>query len=858
MPLVSLNQLKDVRLAPPATGYNDTVRLEEFLNDTSSDAIALGRPLTASLRKEHTYLVDGINHPEFVILDGNGSTLKKITNANYSESMFTSNKVAVIKAKWILKNNSWYGSARNMGLRNIILDSNNKNYIAIMDYMNAEDLNIENVTMIAGLWALNWSTRISGKRININNFKILGATRVFQDGLHVLYGEDIHVSNGYIESGDDGVATGDDQVTASVYCDDQSLKNFSVRNVTVLSTRGNGYKAYTPATRPFAGLGYTKTGKVYGGNVHIVGKAGILRNGAVSILNHASPDNRVLNDLRDISVFANIETGFDGKGVYSAVPGTIIGSPTAVTATNPVQVNLAGHGLTTGEVISFIDIAPSGMQNLVGFYQVRNPAANTLELSDNAFRSNIGLDGSTFAAWTTGKLIKCSSGTGYKVGEDLTIDGGTFDEPAVYRVTQVGSNGEVQAVRPISRGKYSILPPTPNSPTGGSGTGCTLHLELSHSGINSFGAHYVGCSDVTIDGRIDINDTTGSATRFYGAYMVDTENSKVHFSIPNVPANGGVWVVQESTIQKAKNNTINNRMVCTNMPSSAAAVTVFNAENTTVSGIIEELTSNSYAVRLAFSGNSWQSRTLSSISPSGSAAAFECAYLGWKQGDYVVITNNVLNNGTLNGYYSINQIVNGTTLTLRDLDGNIVILNGATVTTPGTISLANNTLNVQKLVVKKAAGATGVAAIGAASNNPPRATYLNVSDCDFGQVDSPIDANSSAVPIVRVRSVEGLTYKNRSYRATTVTHNMLSGDSFTVLVPDLPVTINAPLYGKTGDVLTVTVRQSTTAQVITWNSIFKKDNDPSMMNSGVGSITFKFDGTYWIQQGNTLTYRSLA
>lgn len=858
MPLISLNQLKDIRIGPPGTGYNDTVRIEEFLNDTSSDALALGRPLTAVLRKEHEYNVDGINHPEFVILDGNGSTLKKVTNANYSESMFTSNKVACIKAKWILKNGSWYGSARRMGLKNIILDSNNKNYLAVMDYMNAEDLDIDNVTMIAGLWSLNWTTRISGKRININNFKILGATRVFQDGLHILYGEDIRVTNGYVESGDDGVATGDDQVTANVYCDDQSLKNFSVRNVTVVSTRGNGYKAYTPASKPFSALGYTKTGKVYGGKVHIIGKAGILRNGAISFMNHATPDNRVVNDLRDITVHVNIETGFDGKGVYSAVPGIIIGTPTAVTAANPVQVSLAGHGLVTGEVVSFIDIPSDGMQNLVGFYQVRSPATDTLQLSDNAFRSNVGLDGSTFTAWTSGKLIKCSAGTGYKVGEDLTINGGTFDEPAVYRVTQVDGNGAVQAVRAISRGKYSVLPSTPNSPTGGSGTGCILHLELSHSGINSHGLHSIGTSDITVNGRIDINDTTGTAQRFEGAYLIDTQSNKLNFSLPNVPANGGVWVTNESTIQKSKDNLINCHMVCTNMPSTTAAITLHNSENTTISGLIEELATNAFAIRLSFSGNVWQTKTISNISASASAAAIECAYLGWKQGDFVSITGNVLSVGSANGFYSIGQIVNSTTITLKDLDGNNFILNGATVTTPGNISLANNTLFVQNLTVRKAAGATGVVGIGAASNSPPRATYLNVSDCDFAQVDNPIEPNASSLPIVRVRNVEGLSYKNRNYRATSITHNVLVGDNVTVLVPDADVTINAPLYAKTGDELTFTIRQSATARTIIWNSIFKKDADAAGISSGVGSIKFKYDGTFWIQQGSALTYRSLA
>lgn len=850
-------------LAPAPSGNDDTAILQEFFDDMSAEAVAAGVPRWVQLRSEATYLVQGLWHPDHLRIDGQGATLKKTASTAYiNNGLFTSPLSSVIRAKWVKKDNSWYGSSRFMALKNVTLDSNNKDYLAVMEYFNVENMLIQDVTMIAGLWALNWTTRIIGRNILIINPVILGATRVLQDGLHILQGRDIHVIGGYIESGDDALAWGADQITSSVYCDDEGLSNFSVTGTSVLGTRGFGAKFYSPAVKPFAAApnNYTKTGRVSGGVVQFTGVTGQLRNGGWSFSNHAGINDTNPDDIKSIKVHGDVIVGTDGTGVYSAVPGTIIGTPSAVSATNPVVVTLNGHGQTTGTVVSFIDIPGNGMQNLVGFYQVRNPAANTFELSDIAFRSTVGLDGSTFAPWTTGKVIRCSSGTGYQVGQDLTLSGGTALERAVFRVTQVGPNGEVEAVRPILRGNYTVLPTTPNAPTGGTGTGCQLHLELTHSGINAQGVQNTGTRFTESEGQLVINDTTeATSARFLAGQFTDVQDSSCDIQVPTLPAGGGVTYMQTATAPLSRRNSLRLRAKCgASFPSTAAPVLLTNSRDTRVSGLIENLPTFGSAVVFGFSGNDWQSHSIAGVTDNVNGSLFQFFQIGYEVGDYVRIDGNLMSNGSsLDGYYMMYQILDSTTHRLKDLDGNIIRTEGLTVTTGGTVRLANNTAIVENLRATKAAGTNSNFLVGAASASPLRGTGLIVRDCDASAVDNPLSPNVTGFPIFQVSNTQGVTAPKVTYRGTSITHSLLTSDTI-VVQPTAAVTINAPTNPRVGAVLNVTViHPSTGAVAITWNAIFRKGSDVGTPAANSrGSIRFEYDGTVWVQQGGPLTYFS--
>jgi len=67
-----------------------------------------------------------------------------------------------------------------------------------------------------------------------------------------------------------------------------------------------------------------------------------------------------------------------------------------------------------------------------------------------------------------------SGGSGYVVGDILTVTGGTYSSQAQFIVSAVTS-GAVTSVLPYNYANYSVLPTTPAATTtGGSGSGCTL------------------------------------------------------------------------------------------------------------------------------------------------------------------------------------------------------------------------------------------------------------------------------------------------------------------------------------------------------------------------------------------------
>lgn len=837
------------------TGYDDTAILQEFMDDMSSDAVASGMQRTITLASQKEYLVKGIVHREFIDLDGNYSRLKK-TN-NYSQSLFTGGDGAVIRAIWTKKNGSWYGSNRKMSLRNITLDGNNKQHLALADYLNVEEFFMDNVTMIASPWCLTWTTRIGGKNILIRNPRILGNTRVFQDGVHIMFGDTIHIEGGYIEAGDDGLAFGDDKITSSVYYDDQGLTNFSANGVALLCTRGNGVKVYRAATAPFADApnNYVKNAKVSGGRIHAIGKVGLLRNGGYQIANHASPNNRVPSDIRDVKVHCDFEVGTNGRAIYSAIPGELVGSPTSVTRANPAVVTLAGHGLTAGKVVAFVDIPSTGMVNLVGFYAVRaNPTADTFELAEDAYRPGTTRNSTSFANWTTGNLLLCSTGSGYAVGDIVSPDGGDFMEQATFRVVQVGPNGEIEAILPVSRGDYNTLPASPANITGGSGTGGKLFLETTHQGVNAFGASAYGAMDIEMGGSLRINDTTGSSTRFEGGRIVDCQRVKFKCNIPALPALGGVWVLNEASTLKSMDNEIDAHMTGTpNVQVNSGFVMTQNSARTRISGLFDEIPLNVAACRAVINGNSIEPKAISAIS-TADPSVFTVVGHGRKVGDPVLVAGNALSSGSINNIgYRVRSVPSVDTLTLENMEGQPVTIGAATVTTGGTLALAANSMIIENLTVQKKAGVTGTSGVNNASDSPHRVMSVSVRNCDFTGVDIKIASNVATAPQLTIQNVAGLNEGVREYRAANVTHDALTSDSI-IVNATVPVTINAPTNARKGQRLRVTIVQGATAQAITWNAIFKKAPDGALVNNGTGVIDFFYSGTAWVQQGAALAY----
>ena len=77
-----------------------------------------------------------------------------------------------------------------------------------------------------------------------------------------------------------------------------------------------------------------------------------------------------------------------------------------------------------------------------------------------------------------------AGGTGYTVGDDITVVGGNFATAAVFNVDSV-SSGAITAVSLVTAGEYRDKPTNPVSVTGGTGTGGTLNVTfIPYTGAN--------------------------------------------------------------------------------------------------------------------------------------------------------------------------------------------------------------------------------------------------------------------------------------------------------------------------------------------------------------------------------------
>lgn len=94
-----------------------------------------------------------------------------------------------------------------------------------------------------------------------------------------------------------------------------------------------------------------------------------------------------------------------------------------------------------------------------------------------------------------------AGGTGYVVNDVLTVAGGTFGQAARILVTTIGGGGAITGLLVIDAGTYdsSALPSTPNSPSGGSGSGASVTLTFKAQEAQHPRAGLVTCGGVAVD-----------------------------------------------------------------------------------------------------------------------------------------------------------------------------------------------------------------------------------------------------------------------------------------------------------------------------------------------------------------------
>lgn len=101
--------------------------------------------------------------------------------------------------------------------------------------------------------------------------------------------------------------------------------------------------------------------------------------------------------------------------------------------------------------------------------------ANALEMADLLSELAIGTSLHDITAIA-------DPGSGYAVGDELTLSGGTFTIAAMAQVTSVGGGGEVTGIRIRNAGLYQTAPSNDVATTGGGGSGCELTCDFDSNG----------------------------------------------------------------------------------------------------------------------------------------------------------------------------------------------------------------------------------------------------------------------------------------------------------------------------------------------------------------------------------------
>ncbi|MFY8090914.1 MAG: beta strand repeat-containing protein, partial [Chitinophagaceae bacterium] len=166
---------------------------------------------------------------------------------------------------------------------------------------------------------------------------------------------------------------------------------------------------------------------------------------------------------------------------------TVNGGSDAARALNITQFNSGITGTLTvtsgSHLLSSLDLNLSG--NLVNNGVIASSSAincrtfvgGTAGVSANAQSiTGTGRFRNNFPTFTT-----TTPGTGYTIGDLITLAGGTFSAPLTLRVTNVNGTGAITSAIVSNMGDYTIEPTYPASVTGGTGTGATFTITSLRS-----------------------------------------------------------------------------------------------------------------------------------------------------------------------------------------------------------------------------------------------------------------------------------------------------------------------------------------------------------------------------------------
>lgn len=155
--------------------------------------------------------------------------------------------------------------------------------------------------------------------------------------------------------------------------------------------------------------------------------------------------------------------GISGLDFFDSIDGKVYGGYAASNSIRGIEIDSASNGCL-----------------VVGF----QGASNT-DVDISVFRSAdvqlIGCEGNV-RAWDAAFIASATvsaGGTGYTVGDVLTLSGGTRATAATFTVATLGGGGAVATVTVSNGGNYWTFPTEPASVTGGTGSGATFNFTAT-------------------------------------------------------------------------------------------------------------------------------------------------------------------------------------------------------------------------------------------------------------------------------------------------------------------------------------------------------------------------------------------
>ncbi|MGH8462460.1 MAG: beta strand repeat-containing protein [Stenotrophobium sp.] len=207
---------------------------------------------------------------------------------------------------------------------------------------------------------------------------------------------------------------------------------------------------------------------------------------------------------------------------YTVAAATVIANPAATGYAIGDVLNISGGTVATGGTAAQLKVSSLGIDAA----SVTNGGTySVLPTSPAAVTGGNG-SGATFSFTQTNVVATATvstGGTGYVVGDVLTVSGGTGSSAATLQVTSIGAGGTVSAITIVSGGSYSVVPGSPASVTGGTGTGAkfnvTSGLAIASATVVAGGAGYQNGDILTLAGG---SSTTAAQLKVTSATLVGT------------------------------------------------------------------------------------------------------------------------------------------------------------------------------------------------------------------------------------------------------------------------------------------------------------------------------------------------